>query len=263
MFRQRVASALVGMPVVLAVTWRGGLPFMLLVGLFGAAALREFYLLSGVDHRPLRALGYTGHFILFILAWFFGLGAYTIGFVGFFLFVNLYWLVTYPQNFHRLSSLIWGKTYITTLLVFLLFLRMADNGFLLVLALLLAVWASDSGAYIVGMTLGRRRLLPAVSPKKSVEGALGGLAFAAIILFLAGPWLELPRVTALFFGMIISAVGQLGDLAESALKRWGNIKDSGTFLPGHGGVLDRLDSVLFAAPVAYLFYYLLIWQVWR
>ncbi|MDW7650603.1 MAG: phosphatidate cytidylyltransferase [Bacillota bacterium] len=260
MFRQRVASSLVGIPIVLAVTWIGGLPFALLIGVIGAAALREFYQLTGVDARDLRSLGYAGHFLLLLLALQFGMQAYYAGLVGLFLVVNVFWILFFPRSFLAPAFLLWGKVYITTLLSFFLLLRGADNGLSAVMAVLLAVWASDSGAYLVGITLGRRKLLPAVSPKKSVEGAVGGVAFSALVLLAAGPYLGLEGLLAVTFGIILSVAGQAGDLAESALKRWGNTKDSGSFLPGHGGVLDRLDSLLFAVPVGYLFFQILIWQ---
>ncbi|MGI6657992.1 MAG: phosphatidate cytidylyltransferase [Dethiobacteraceae bacterium] len=122
----------------------------------------------------------------------------------------------------------------------------------MLLSIIATTWASDTGAYACGLTLGRHKLLPAVSPKKSVEGAVGGLLFAAVVMSVCfAPLLKLSRPTALLLGAVISLAGQCGDLAESALKRWGNTKDSGRFLPGHGGVLDRLDSLLFAVPVGY------------
>jgi len=118
-----------------------------------------------------------------------------------------------------------------------------------ILVLLAGVWAFDTGAYLVGRAIGRRPFFPWISPKKTAEGVLGGLAVAtvavALVLAVVGqPWWE-----ALVLGPLLGATAQAGDLAESLLKRSAGAKDSGTLLPGHGGILDRVDSILFAAPV--------------
>jgi phosphatidate cytidylyltransferase len=118
-----------------------------------------------------------------------------------------------------------------------------------ILVLLAGVWSFDTGAYLVGRAIGRRPFLPWISPKKTLEGVLGGLVTAtlgvAVVLGLSG---ESP-VEALVLGPLLGAVAQSGDLAESLLKRAAGAKDSGTLIPGHGGILDRVDSILFAAPV--------------
>jgi phosphatidate cytidylyltransferase len=121
--------------------------------------------------------------------------------------------------------------------------------------LVAVIAASDSAQYYTGRAFGRRQLAPAVSPAKTVEGALGGLAAAAIVAPLAGAW-WLPAVglpAAVVLGVLLSAFGMAGDLFESLLKRSAGVKDSSSLIPGHGGVLDRLDSYLFAAPCFYVF----------
>lgn len=122
----------------------------------------------------------------------------------------------------------------------------------------LAVIASDVGAWSVGSSLGRRPLAPVLSPDKTVEGAIGGLALAAIVVPVAARLLPdvgpaaMPLVLLIAFALVVAAAGQLGDLFESLVKRWAGVKDTGVFLPGQGGVLDRIDSALFALPVAFL-----------
>ena len=123
----------------------------------------------------------------------------------------------------------------------------------LIMGIFILVWVNDTFAYLVGRTLGRTKLYPAVSPKKTIEGSVGGLIFALLAAyFLAG---YEPRLT-LFQWMILATVlvvaGGLGDLLESKFKRLAGVKDSGAILPGHGGIWDRLDSLVFAAPFAYL-----------
>jgi phosphatidate cytidylyltransferase len=136
-------------------------------------------------------------------------------------------------------------------------LSIAPGGMLLLLPVLLT-WASDIGAYFVGRAVGGRKLIPSISPAKTVAGAVGGLAASVLVAWIGGRIL-LPRVAqlglsplgAVFFGVAISVAAQVGDLFESLLKREAGVKNSSSLLPGHGGVLDRFDSVFFALPVAY------------
>ncbi len=120
----------------------------------------------------------------------------------------------------------------------------------LVLLLLLPIWAGDTFAYFGGRAFGKRPLLPKVSPKKTVEGALCGLAGALAVAALAALWLRVPLPRAFVVGLAAGLLGPAGDLLESLLKRRAGVKDSGTLLPGHGGILDRVDSLLLAAPIA-------------
>ena len=124
----------------------------------------------------------------------------------------------------------------------------------LMLNLILTIWAADSFAYLIGSMLGRTKLLPAVSPKKSVEGAIGGLAFALLVAYLL--YLYIPIASLAFhfgLGFVIWFFGLWGDLVESHLKRHYNLKDSGSILPGHGGFLDRFDAFLFMLPFVLLY----------
>ena len=127
-----------------------------------------------------------------------------------------------------------------------------------VLLALFIVWATDSGAYLVGTRYGRRKLLPKISPNKTIEGSLGGIISAVLVsaIFMSvRPQVATPYsfVTMLLLTVIFSIAGQFGDLVESAIKRHFGVKDSGKFIPGHGGVLDRFDSLLFVFPLMHLF----------
>ena len=135
----------------------------------------------------------------------------------------------------------------------------AGAGTLLVLLPVLLTWATDIGAYVFGRTFGRRKLIPSVSPGKTVEGAIGGLVSAVVIClvyvrFLLMPYAQLGLTVqgAVLFAIVISVAAQTGDLAESVLKREAGVKDSSNIIPGHGGVLDRFDSLLFVLPIAFL-----------
>lgn len=153
-----------------------------------------------------------------------------------------------------------GIFYIPLFLSFLVLLRNSDNGAHWVLWLWIIIGISDTGAYYVGSYFGKHPLAKHVSPKKTVEGALGGLGAAALAaLIYASIFIDgVSFPMALLFAIVTAASGQLGDLFESALKRAGGIKDSGTILPGHGGILDRIDGLIFAAPVAYLFRFFIL-----
>jgi phosphatidate cytidylyltransferase len=129
----------------------------------------------------------------------------------------------------------------------------ADRGAWLMLFVAVCVWASDTFAYFVGRGLGKHKLAPTLSPQKTVEGAVGGLLGAMAVGAAFGPWIHLPLLHGLAVGAIAGTMGQVGDLFESALKREIGIKDFGRIMPGHGGVLDRFDSLLFVAPLAYLY----------
>jgi phosphatidate cytidylyltransferase len=132
----------------------------------------------------------------------------------------------------------------------------ADRGAWLMLFAAMCVWATDTFAYFVGRTIGRTPLAPTLSPAKTVEGAIGGLVGAMAVGAAFGIWIQLPWQHSLVVGLLAGLVGQIGDLFESALKREIGIKDFGQIMPGHGGLLDRVDSLLFVIPLAYLYLHL-------
>lgn len=149
---------------------------------------------------------------------------------------------------------VFGILYISLCLSFVILLRNGPLGIQWISFLLWVVAWGDIGAYYAGSYLGRHKLCPAVSPKKTIEGALGGIAanlvFAWLFKFLF--FNTLPGITCTVFALCVGGVGQIGDLFESVFKRAAGVKDSGGLLPGHGGFLDRLDALIFAAPVAYI-----------
>jgi len=135
-----------------------------------------------------------------------------------------------------------------------------SDGAKLVFFLLLVVWLGDSGAYYFGRTFGRHKLSPRISPKKTVEGLLGGV-FASVVTALIIHFTffkNFPLLHTVIAGVILSVAGVVGDLAESMWKRSAAVKDSGTLLPGHGGFLDRFDSVFYTAPILYVYWFLIV-----
>jgi phosphatidate cytidylyltransferase len=153
------------------------------------------------------------------------------------------------------AVLVTGVLYIGLTLGCLLLTRALPEGEFLVFFVVLVTWAGDTGAYISGKTMGRHPLAPVISPKKTVEGLIGGVVLALVVAALSRLWF-LPAVSlldAVVLAALLTLAGLLGDLAESAIKRSVNQKDSGRLIPGHGGMLDRLDSLLFTAPCFYYY----------
>ena len=134
---------------------------------------------------------------------------------------------------------------------FMYFFETREAGLIYILYALLIVWLTDSGAYILGKAFGRRKLWPQISPNKTIEGSVGGTLVSVIIpiVFVSFGVMEGSLWLLIPFTIVLSIFGQMGDLVESALKRHFDVKDSGTFLPGHGGILDRFDSFIFVLPL--------------
>ena len=158
----------------------------------------------------------------------------------------------------ELAILLMAWLYIPLLISFFVQLHGLDHGRYWVLMVLIMTMVCDSAAYFVGTALGKHRLYPAISPKKSIEGAVGGFVGSVMSAVLICPWLiaDTSLSVACVVGVVVGILGQLGDLFESMIKRNADTKDSGTIFPGHGGMLDRLDSLLFALPGVYLY---LVW----
>lgn len=157
------------------------------------------------------------------------------------------------------AFLLFGLLYVPVLLSHLVLLRGTLHGTSWIFLLLVIVMSGDTGAFYVGSAIGKRKLYPSVSPKKSVEGAIGGLVGSIAGAFIAKATFfpELTAIDCIATAAILGILGPLGDLFESLLKRSFGVKDSGNIVYGHGGILDRLDSVLFAAPAAYYYVWLM------
>lgn len=182
-----------------------------------------------------------------------GIGLLFIGFSLLFLFR----IRTIETAASEVAFALLAFLYIPFMLMHLVLLRQTTFGIQWLFVIMLIVMTNDSAAYYTGTVFGKNRLYPLVSPKKSIEGAVGGLVGSLCGTFLA-KFTFFPQLTfgdAVVTALVIGVVGQTGDLFESLLKRSFGVKDSGSIIPGHGGVLDRLDSILFAAPITY--YYVL------
>lgn len=256
---RRVLTIAVGLPLFLVLLWRGGLPWTVLLGLLALGGAWEWVQMSraaGTLPAPAVVLGGTA--LLFAAAARRPdlLGPAVAALTMAALLAQL--LPAYrPLALANAGATVLGAGY-AALFVTLDLLRAPASGAAYTLLLVVAVWASDSAAMLGGRSFGRRKLAPAISPKKTWEGAVSGLA-GAVAGALAVAWpLDLPLGVAAAAGVVVAVAGLLGDLAESALKRSAGVKDTGALLPGHGGILDRFDAMLFAAPAVYV---LLRWVI--
>jgi phosphatidate cytidylyltransferase len=161
----------------------------------------------------------------------------------------------FSRSLVDVSVLIFGMLYIGFMLGHLLLIRALPDGIFLVFFVILVTWAGDTGAYYAGVSMGRTSLAPRISPNKTVEGLVGGCLLAVVIALIARAWFipSLTIVDALVLGVMLTVAGLIGDLSESMFKRGSGVKDSGGLIPGHGGMLDRLDSLLLTAPTYYYY----------
>lgn len=157
-------------------------------------------------------------------------------------------------SFDEVGFIVLGSAYVGLGFHFLIETRALEHGLSLLFLILFLIWSTDSGAYFAGRALGKNKLWPEISPKKTIEGSIGGIICALIIGLTYHYFVPIfdSLATVITLIIVVSIVGQIGDLVESALKRHYHVKDSGTILPGHGGILDRFDSLIFVMPVLYL-----------
>lgn len=228
---------------------------VLLCALSGVAAGEFFYMLRSDAKLPNELLGIMAAIAYPISVWRLGMpGAMIV--TGTLLVSLLVWYVFWMRaRIGDVGVSFFGAAYTGLLLSSLIVVRQAVPGFwggVLVVGIFCSVWANDSFAYLVGSKFGKHKLAPRISPKKSWEGFVGGLlgsvAIWCVLSFVPG--VQMSLVQAVFFGMTCGLAGVLGDLAESRIKRNSGVKDSGTIMPGHGGILDRCDSLFLASVVA-------------
>lgn len=277
---RRIAFGVVAAPIALAIVLAGGPALAGLLAVASAIAAWEFFRIArSAGHAPLQDVGcaLAGLVPLAVHARFLGLLQPRLSYFAVVLLllftVSIWARGAAGRPLGAVATTVLGVLYTGGLLSFGYAIRYHDyavgrarlgpvaiaaGGVLLGLPLLLT-WATDIGAFFVGRTVGGRKLIPAVSPGKTVSGAIGGVVASVLltwgyvhIALRPAAQLSLSPAGVLVFGVVVSVAAQLGDLVESLLKREAGVKDSSTLLPGHGGVLDRLDSLFFVLPVAHL-----------
>lgn len=254
---KRVYSALLFVPAFyLSVRYLPPAGFAGLVWIAGLLALYEFLRLFTKAHRSFLVVGGLSLSCLLAAA----LWSWPMPDIVFLvvLLALILPLIVRQDLSHSVTDsavLLLGALYLGLALGYMVRLRSMPQGDMLIFFLFLVTWAGDTGAYYAGTLFGRHKLAPRISPKKSVEGLVGGLALAVLVAVAAKLWFlgSLTAMDCLMLGVALTAAGLAGDLAESALKRSAGAKDSGGLIPGHGGMLDRLDSLLFTAPAFYYY----------
>ena len=256
---QRLLTAAVGLPLLIGALWLGAPWLTALVLAAALLAAWEFGRIATATGGPVNApLLYAGA-ALFVLDAAAGGQRFPMLLAALLLLSMAGSAVRYREGAPALGWLwtVGGALYAGWLVSHFLLLREVPMGREWVLFALVIAVTNDTGAYVVGRLFGKHRLAPAVSPGKTVEGAVGGVVATAAIAPLAAALLMLPGAAALALlaalGAVLAVAGQMGDLAESMLKRAAGIKDTSALLPGHGGILDRMDSLVFIAPLVYYY----------
>jgi phosphatidate cytidylyltransferase len=253
MLRSRLLVAVVGLPIGLAAIILGGYFLFAMALVVTVLGLHEYYSLLR-PYRPNLLVGYVSGLCVVVLSFFLGVQGMLIGLMVL-VVLTFFWSLMGKLGAHfvgRMAMTAFGVVWVAMGFAYILLVRAFDHGQALAIMVVACTVMADTFAYFVGRAIGRHRMAPTISPKKSVEGAVGGLVgavVAALIVRIYSPWMS--TSDAVVLGLILGIVGQWGDLFESAVKRDFRVKDSGTILPGHGGILDRFDSLLFAGFAAY------------
>ncbi|OEH85849.1 hypothetical protein BHU72_03465 [Desulfuribacillus stibiiarsenatis] len=255
--KDRIITGLIGGTVFLSILYVGNIYFYIFVLLLSLVGFHELLKMRGNQLLQISSLFGVSVIIaifgqiLWEYSFFSEAGIMTVLLFGLAIPV----ITKNQENYEQIAFSFLSSMYIG-LGFYSIYLVRSETDFIFTIMILLAIWATDTGAYFTGYMLKGRgpKLWESISPKKTVAGAIGGTICSLLVVLLLSPHssIELSLYTQIIIGVLIAVVGQLGDLVESSYKRFYNVKDSGNILPGHGGILDRFDSLLYVFPVIYV-----------
>lgn len=257
---KRIISALLGIPLVIIVlmiknTYVVDIAFTIIT----IICLYEFYKAFSVNHKPVIWIGYLSTIIIATLHFFADGSLFNLIVLTIFTSILLLFIQVFRKkiNIVDVGITLLGICYITIFMMFVPLTREIPNGHLLIWYIFGATWGTDTFAYLIGKKFGKHKFTE-ISPKKSIEGCFGGVLGAVIAMLIITYifntvfYLNISYITIGIIAIILSIISQMGDLVASSIKRFVGIKDFGNIIPGHGGMLDRFDSVIFTAPLAYM-----------
>ncbi|MFA9463778.1 MAG: phosphatidate cytidylyltransferase [Velocimicrobium sp.] len=262
MFAERLISGIVLLVITIFVVITGGNILFATVTIISTIGLFELYRAIGIEKTSLAKAGYAGGLCFDLILLLQKQEHAMILMIGFLFIILVLYVITYPNyKTEHVAMVFFGLFYVTAMLGYIYRLRMLEDGKWLIWLVFIGAWGSDTCAYCVGKLLGKHKLpqnLAQLSPKKSLEGCIGGVIGAALLGFIyalcvRGRVIGISNPMFMFaiMGGAGSVISQIGDLAASAIKRNHGIKDYGKLIPGHGGILDRFDSVIFTAPIVF------------
>ncbi len=265
MFVTRLISGIVLVALAVGIVLLGGPVLMVTIAFLTLVGMWELYSAIGLTGGELATKGkslgkmnillaaaYVGAIVYEVVLFIFGEKYLLVSVILTLLLVLAVYVLTYPK-FHadQVMGAFFGMAYLTLPLGCLYLVRERPNGLIIVVLIFISSWGADTLAYCTGVLIGKHKMSPHLSPKKSVEGAIGGIVGAAVLGIIYALIVQQPVVIYAVIGAAGALISIIGDLAASGIKRDKGIKDYGRLIPGHGGILDRFDSMLFTAPVIY------------
>lgn len=291
--KTRIISAAVALVLLAGVMYLGRTAIGLAIFLLALIGIHEFFnALNKAGFKPVYVLGYlscllllypvilsltesgmkemlggssasTGGLNALVIGMSVLIGANTFMIAAMFVFtliIALFCIMMFSNGRYSISDIavtLFGIAYVVFLFSFVTLTRNMENGYLYIWLIFIGAWATDTFAYFTGVAIGKTKILPRISPKKSLEGCIGGVLGCMLAMVLFGLYfknvLAVPVIQFAILGLLCGVISQIGDWSASAVKRAAGVKDYGNIMPGHGGVLDRLDSILFVAPVVYFY----------